>query len=87
MPAKVDSWLIPQMLVTDAETAITFLAVAKKRHDGELLEQMIQNARLTYTYIAERRLSVPISADYARVLESKHSALKGALEQLGESVE
>jgi hypothetical protein len=86
MPAKDDSWLIPQMLITDGEIALGLVDIPSNHHDPDMVERTIKNARLTYSYIAERRLSVPISADYAEILELKLSALKGVLEQLGESV-
>jgi hypothetical protein len=78
-----DNWLIPQMLVTDADIALALADIAANHHDPQPVDWAIKNARLTYDYISKRWLSVPMSADYAEALESKLSELKEALVRLG----
>lgn len=74
------------MLHTDADIALSFANMAPNLHDPETVKWLIWNARATHSYIMERRLSIPMSANEATTLESKLSALKDALARLDEQV-
>ena len=86
MPDHNDNWIFVQMLLTDADIALSFANIASDLYDPETVKWMIWNARATYDYIMDRRLSIPISVNDATTLESKLSALKVALVRLDEPV-
>jgi len=74
-----DSWLIPQMLLTDADIALSFADMAANHHDPQTVEWTTRNAAATYRYIVERRRSVSMSDEDAATLESKLSGCRQAL--------
>lgn len=76
-----------QLLLTDADAALTFVQVAEGTRSEERAKHAIRNARRAYDVISEKRPQFRFSKHAAETLETKLQNLRSRLLLLGEAFE
>lgn len=76
-----------QMLLSDADLALTFVELAASHRDRDTVERTIRNAIGAYNSIVAQHRTIPLSAENAAILDSKLKEIKKALIELGELIE
>ena len=71
-------------LLTDLETALTFLDVAQTSHDQETKQRNHKNAHVAYDTVIRLLPNVKPTAAQQQAIDEKLSLLKARLEAVGE---
>ena len=75
-----------QMLLSDADLALTIVDLAANHRDRDTVERTIRNAIGAYNAIVGQRRTIPMSAEDAAILDSKLKGIKKAIVELGELI-
>lgn len=75
------------ILITDANVALTFTQIAATRKDAETVERNIQNALTAYRDISAKRLKFVFATEQAERLQGKLDLVKKRLHALGHDVD
>ena len=75
-----------ELLLTDADLAVNFIAIADTSLDPDTTKRNIANARKAYDDICGRRGSVDMSPQNAKTLQQKLDKVREGLRFFGQSV-
>lgn len=87
MPLDDFNQIAYQMLLSDANLALTFVDMAASHRDPEAVKRSIRNAISAYNSIVVQRRSISMSDEDAAALDSKLKGIRKALIESGEFIE